>query len=283
MLKLLKLATHPTERAEPRTRSPTVRTLANVRDFLLAGDDGETRETKLLISAINTVARALRFAPEDIPADPAGLRQHLSSISPAMAGLTRKSWWSVRSRIRKALQLASIRVMPGRRTGPLSTEWDQLYHALPEIGRNRRLGRFIGYLFAEGICPGDVSDDVVARFENAVKTTSLRGNPTPIVRDAIRQWNAAVDQVPGWPQQRLTLAERPRNGYVFPAAGFSLSFQQSLADYIAFLTDPPEDDDAPFRGLRPNTLALREFQFRQMASAIVHQGVPIEGITSIRV
>jgi integrase len=280
---MLKVVIKPVERAEERSRSTAARTLANVRDILLAGQDADALDTRLQISAINTVARALRCAPEDIPADPAGLRQHLSNISPAMAGLTRQSWWSVRSRIRKALQRASISVMPGRRTDPLSTEWHQLYGALPEIGRSRRLCRFIGWLSAQAICPPDVSDDVVARFEDTVRTTSLRGNPSEIVRGAIRGWNAAVDQVPGWPQKRLTLAERQRNGYVLPTASFPLGFQSSLADYIAFLTDPPEDDDAPFRGLRPNTLALREFQFRQMASALVHQGLPIDDITSIGV
>ena len=95
----------------------------------------------------------------------------------------------------------------------------------------------------------------------------------PIVRAAIRGWNAAVEGVPGWPQQRLTLPEIRREGYVLPAESFPASFQKSLTAYLAFLANPPDDDDAPINGLRPATLALREFQFRQMASALVHRGV----------
>ena len=139
------------------------------------------------------------------------------------------------------------------------------------------------YLSDRGIAPADVSDDVIGRFARELNDTSLRGRPTSIARGAIRGWNVAVYGVPSWPQQRLTLPDRHREGYVLAAQSFSPAFQSSLADYIAFLTDPPEEDDAPFRGLRPNTLALREFQFRQMASALVHQGVPIEDITSIGV
>ena len=62
---------------------------------------------------------------------------------------------------------------------------------------------------------------------------------------------------------------------------FPASFQQSLTGYLAYLADPPEDDEAPFRGLRPTTLKQREFQFRQMASALVHRGVPPAEITAI--
>jgi integrase len=122
---------------------------------------------------------------------------------------------------------------------------------------------------------------MMRRFGHELNGTSLRGNPATIVRAAIRGWNAAADRVPGWPQQRLTPLENQREGYVLRAESFPLSFQHSLAGYIAFLTDPPDEDDAPLRGLRPSTLAHREFQFRQMASALVHRGVPVEAITDI--
>ena len=45
--------------------------------------------------------------------------------------------------------------------------------------------------------------------------------------------------MPGWPQQRLTLAERERKGHALRAEMFSPSFQTLLADYLAFLADPP--------------------------------------------
>jgi hypothetical protein len=71
---------------------------------------------------------------------------------------------------------------------------------------------------------------------------------------------------------------------VLPAEQFCPSFQKSLSDYLSYLADPPDDDDdAPPRALRPVTLKLREFQFRQMASALVHRGIPVESITSIGV
>ena len=200
---------------------PIPRTLADVRDMLSQTVDGKGSETKLQISAINTVARASGCAPDDLPADPAMLRQHLATISPAMAGLTRSSWSSVRSRLLKGLQRSDVRVMATRRVRPLQGAWDLLYRALKENGRQAILSRMIGYLNDNGVDPAEVTDAIVERFAWELNTTSLRGRPTDIVRGAIRGWNDAVDAVPGWPQQRLTLAERIREGYVSARRQFS--------------------------------------------------------------
>jgi hypothetical protein len=256
-------------------------TLADVRDILSELDGKDTQEAKLQISAINTVSRALNCAPDDLPVDPARLRQILANISPAMAGLTKSSWTSVRSRVLRALQRAEVPVMSSRRTKPLSGDWAPLYRALFTNGKQAALGRFIGYLSDHGVCPADVSDGHIQRFAGELDTSSLRGRPTAIVRAAIRSWNAAVTGVSGWPQCLLTPAEPGREGYVIAAKDLPASFQSSLADYLAFLANPPDDDDAPPRALRATTLSLREFQFRQMASALVHSGVAVDAITSI--
>lgn len=273
-------ADKPRQERQAKTPAPA-RTLAEVRDRLLQINGQDIREAKLQISAINTVARASACAPDDLPADPALLREHLKSISPAMAGLTKGSWTSVRSRILTALQRADVQVMAGRRTRPLSPEWAKLYGGLPENGPQAALGRLIGYLSDHGVAPAQVSDAHVERFASELTTASLCGQPAAIVRSAIRGWNKAVDGSDGWPSQQLTLPQARRQGYVFPPDQFSHSFQKSLTAYLDYLADPPEDDDAPPKGLRPNTLKLREFQFRQMASALVHRGIRIEAINRI--
>ena len=221
---------------------PIAKTLADVRketltgelgDKLLELDDRDSPEAKLQISAINTVARVSACAPDDLPADPAWLRQHLATISPAMAGLTNGSWSSVRSRILRALQRAEVPVMTGRRTKPLSDDWAQLYGALRSDGKQAALGRLIGYLSDRGVSPQDVSDGHIDRFAWALSATSLRGQPTALVRAAIRSWNAAVKEVPGWPQHQLTLPEIKRDGYVLPTQSFSATFQSRNGKDIA--------------------------------------------------
>lgn len=258
-----------------------IRTLADVRDKLLRGADAGSPERKLQISAINTLANVSGCAPDDLPADAPALRRHLETISPAMAGLTKGSWASVRSRIRKALEVAGVKVMASRRMTPLSDAWAPLYKALPKSGWQASVTRLIGYLSGCGVAPCDVCDHWIERFALSLDAGSLRGRPNILVRSAIRGWNFAVERVPGWPQQRLTLPLIQRKGYVLSTNDFPVSFQESLSKYLAFLASPPDDEDAPPRGLRPITVRLREFQVRQMASALVHQGVPIEDITSV--
>ena len=107
---------------EPSTRPSAARTLGDVRDLLMGLVEMD-RPAKLQISAINTVARASRCAPDDLPANPVRLREQLELISPAMAGLSQGSWSSVRSRILKALQRVDINVMSSRRTSPLCPVW----------------------------------------------------------------------------------------------------------------------------------------------------------------
>jgi hypothetical protein len=198
-----------------------------------------------------------------------------------MAGLTKGSWSSVRSRVLRALQWANIDVMPSRRRLPLSAEWASLYQALPRNGWQPPLSRMIGYFSDRAVPPNSVCDGDIERFAWELETFSLRGRPRDIVHGAIRGWNAAVEQIPGWPRRLLTFPAREPNGYVLPAMAFSPAFRNSLGDYMTFLADPPDDDDAPFQGLRPVTLKLREFQFRQMASALVHGGVPVAEVGSV--
>jgi integrase len=260
----------------PRIRGTT--TLRDVHDLLAKLPD---RDAKLQISAINTVARASGCAPDDLPANPAQLRPHLASLSAAMAGLTRGSWSSVRSRLLKALQRVDVLVMDNRRTKPLPPEWDWLYQALVLDSRKAALGSFISFLADHEVLPHEVSDGHTERFAEYLDTCSLRNRPNDILRGAIRGWNAAIDAVPGWPPQRLTLPGSNRKGYVLPAGRFSPAFQASVAEYLAYLADPPEHDDAPLRPLRPTTLRRREFQLRQAASALVHRGLPIESLTCV--
>ncbi len=163
----------------------TVRTLADVRNMLTAMADAPP-DTALMLSAINTIARTLGCAPDDISADPATLRVALGKISPAMAGLTKGSWASTKSRVLKALQVAKINVAPGRRVAPLSDGWATLYKSLPDNTWKAALGRLMSYCSERVYPPEAVCDAVVERFERELKETSLRGRPNDIIRGAIR-------------------------------------------------------------------------------------------------
>ena len=267
--------------AQPRRRAG-MHTLGQVRDALASGEDANSQRIRLLTSAINTVAKASRCSPEDIPAHPGELRVYLRELSPAMVGLSKSSWSSVRSRVLRALRLTHVTVFPSRRGQPLVPAWAGLYEALPDNSCKRGLSRFISYLSLSGIGPEEVDDAIVGRYFEELQETSVRVLPRGQVRAAVRGWNTAVTTIADWPQRELSDIPVDRKAYVLPTTSFPLSFQQSLFDYIDFLTHPPEeDDDAPLHPLKRQTLQLREFQFRQMASVLVHRGVPATELNDI--
>ena len=84
-----------------------------------------------------------------------------------------------------------------------------------------------------------IDSPVTVSSGHELSTSSLRGKPNALVRNAIRGWNAAVNGVPGWPQQRLTLAEIEPDGYVFPAQSFPSSLQHTSTRSASAHTSRP--------------------------------------------
>lgn len=242
---------------------------------------GQAKEIPLLLSAINAVTRKFPgTSPDDHPCDPALLRQRLASVP--CAEQDKPYWSSTRSRLRRALTIAGLDVMPGKRRHKLAPAWQALWEKLPQSPWTAALSRFFGFCAAQGFTPEDMCDAIADRFLHALETTSLRGRPLDIQRGAIRGWNNAVEQVEGWPQLRLTLPEIPSERSVLYADEFTPAFQAALKAHIAYLADPPEDDDdAPFKALSPTTLKAREFHLRQIASALIEQGIPREQLNGL--
>jgi hypothetical protein len=124
----------------------------------------------------------------------------------------------------------------------------------------------IGYFSDRAVLPGSVCDGDVERFAWELETFSLRGRPTDIVHGAIRGWNAAVEQIPGWPSRPLTLPSRERRGYVLAAEDLSAAFRSSLAEYMVFLADPPDETMR-----HSKACALQRLSFESSSSAKWHQ------------
>lgn len=267
----------------PASATPvSPRNLGEVRARLDAMSKADGKDRTLYISAINSVAKAFGGSPADLPSDPAELRRKLTTMSAAMAGMTKGSWSSVRSRLLAALRDTNVPVMRGRRAGHLAPAWAALYAKAPIRQRKARLSRFFGFCSAQGYSPEDVCDGMIERFHAALETTSLRGSPNDISRAAARGWNEAARTIEGWPNIILTEYRPERGGYVLDLDAFLPSFQASVAAYLEYLRDPPEDDDtAPTRGLKPTTLEMREFNIRQIASALVHSGIGVERLRTI--
>jgi site-specific recombinase XerD len=166
---------------------------------------------------------------------------------------------------------------------PLAPSWEALKQLLPKRGSTRpALSRFMGFCTDWEYKPEQVGDGHFERFFDTLKLTSLRGEPRIIHRNAIKAWNWATKEIPGWPNVIVTPPPVKRDGYVLPETSFTAAFQSRLTAHIEYLRDPPEeDDDAPLHGLKETTLQAREFSLRQIASVLVHGGVPIDTLNAV--
>src|SRR6185312_1962438 len=85
----------PIEREERRSLSAV--TIADVIARIRADEALSPRRRDDLCSALRTMTRALDLDPSALPADPRTLRQKLSQLSPAAAGVSARRWKNIRS------------------------------------------------------------------------------------------------------------------------------------------------------------------------------------------
>jgi hypothetical protein len=232
------------------------------------------------LCAMRVLSRILGKDSRLIPASPAPLRLAFRTVVPAAHGISVSRWGNIRSRTLAALAQAGISMMPGRSTTTLTSAWADLASALPTPRTKFGLSRFMRFCINHSIRPEDVDDTIFARFRVALQTDSVVTTPHRVHRTACDQWNKAAQTVPSWPAARVRLPHSERR-YSFDWSDFPASF---VSDVEAFLgrsagSDPFADDYV--RPQRPSTIHLQRAQIRQMASLLVHSGVPVEQVTRL--
>ena len=265
--------------AQPLFLNPAATTLAEVITGL-AELEPDSRRRRELMSGIQTVARVLSTPVEAIPADPSYLGRLVRVALPARHDVSAARWSNALSLLRRALKLAGCRVMAGKRNHPLSPEWQVLMDALPSRYERAQLSRFVGELSRQEVQPRAVTVAMFDDFQTALTADSLLTNPRDRYQRTAVAWNKARDQVAGWPEV-VAPALPGRETYVRPLSDFPASFQADAQLWLERLGDPGLSQDSPLKPVRPATLEKWAFALRQMASALVLQGVAIEKIASL--
>lgn len=265
--------------AQPLFLNPAATTLAEVITGL-AELEPDSRRRRELMSGIQTVARVLSTPVEAIPADPSYLGRLVRVALPARHDVSAARWSNALSLLRRALKLAGCRVMAGKRNHPLSPDWQVLMDALPSRYERAQLSRFVGELSRQEVQPRAVTVAMFDDFQTALTADSLLTNPRDRYQRTAVAWNKARDQVAGWPEV-VAPALPGRETYVRPLSDFPASFQADAQLWLERLGDPGLSQDSPLKPVRPATLEKWAFALRQMASALVLQGVAIEKIASL--
>ena len=96
------------------------------------------------------------------------------------------------------------------------------------------MSRLFRYCSAQAIAPDAVSDLVLADFGAFLKAETLIKDPRVTHQNTCRVWNHLAEQVPGWPNVRLTVP-RYADHYIRAWSEFPSSFQDEVEAYLANL------------------------------------------------
>jgi integrase len=256
---------------------------ASLQDVLAAIDLEQGLPPKRrqdLRSAVRLVAKVMEREPQLIAADPRGLGRRLEGISPLSLGLSAGRWANTRSLLRAALKLV-VPVMPGASTTPLLPQWEPLAAEARKVGSCwLRLGRLLRWLSERQIGPETVTLADLERFKSAYLVDALLGHPEQSWQAARQSWERMREACPDWPQIAL---EKAPNGRVYslPWEAFPASLKVEIDALLERLAGRDLSVDGPTRPLKPATLKARDHELRVHASALVHQGLAPESLTSL--
>jgi len=227
------------------------------------------RKRQEISSAIRTVGRALGRSPEDIPADARLLANRLKDVAQAALGISSGRWNNVRSLLRTALSFVRP-ISPGRNRNDLSPEWLTLSTRLPLRSDKIALSRVLHFFSHRGIDPAAVRAETFDEYYLHLDHSLLK-RPAETFTSTVRAWQRAALAVEGWPQITVSIPDRRRH-WVSKWDQFPESLHRDCQVWLDRLAGNDLLEDAPFRPVRPATLAHRAWQIRAFASAVMRMG-----------
>jgi integrase len=270
----------------PQSRNPfadpTLPTFADLIARIRADEALPLRTRQNWHWALGAVARAVGKDPVAVPAHPEFLRKLLDHAAPASLGMSRAGWNNARSLMGKALEWAGLASLPGHYQAAFTPAWQELWARLPaNTALSFQLSRLFHYASAQGIEPVDLNDEVLGRFHAALVAESIVRDPDEIHRGAAKSWNTAVERIPGWPPQRLTVPSRQQI-FSFPWSTFPPTLEADVETYLRRAAGLDLSDDHFTRAQRPATIETRRWQLRLFATALVKSGIAADALVDLR-
>jgi site-specific recombinase XerD len=250
---------------------PAHPTMAFVRDQIQADPTMALKKRRETVSALSTMSKAVGRQLEDLPANPLYLWDLINKVLPVAAGVSELRWRNVRSLVRFALKQTGLAFVPGRYRDPLTPAWEEIFRLINDPRRRFSLSRLARYCGVYGITPEQVTDEVIGRFIEDLKTAGLGPKVRRIHRETCMLWNRAARGYAAWPKQLLTVPDY-RDSYILPWSRFPEALKAEFDAYIRHLQGGDILEDVEFKPLRPASIKTRTIQLRQYLSALVHRG-----------
>ena len=270
-----------TSQKAPIPAQPPLASLADVLAVLGTPQDGAETRRRDQRSAVNRVAALLGDAPERIPLVMPSISARLAKLSPAAAGVSRKTFHNLRSDFLAAVKASGLHSAKRRARAPLSPSWQSLLQELSTRRAHLGLRRFARYASETGIAPPEVDDGTIEAFIATVRAETLHRNPNDLHRKVAQIWNEAAERSTlGLQSVRVPSFKRPPQRVHWST--LSDSFQADADRYLKWCvgTDVFATDARP-RAMSPQTVRLRRDQIHAAVTALVEAGVPATDIASL--
>jgi hypothetical protein len=205
-------------------------------------------------AAVAMFGRLLHKSPDEIPAHANFVKHRFIQFKHRPTGLSAKTLANCKTELRYLIRVVCGR---GRRSpfAPLSAEWARLRDAIGDKPTCWKLSRLMSFCSMVGTGPGDVHDDVMERFRNAIRDHEDVSAPDGLVREAIKAWNRLATTQPEWPQTMLSLAPRRYRRWTVEPGWFPESFRRNVDRWQESLSKiDPEAEEGRVRPLRPASL-----------------------------
>lgn len=277
---MIRIDMTPMAAREPVSIVANTKTIA---DIILAMDDlpGIANRTRSdYKSALRTVARAHGADPSAIPANPPAITRRLRHFEPAELGLTSRSWSNALSLACKALRATGCYVAPGAYNTPFTSAWATLADAIEDNRLRYGLSRYLHIASEHNWAPEDVGEEHFERFRHYLETRVSCKDPDRQWLRVRQLWNQAARSVPGWPQNFVQTAVKPK-GYCFLWSDFPASLKSEVDVYLESRSTADVFADQPVKPMKPSSRASTEFRIRQFGSAAVRAGVSFESLSHI--
>jgi integrase len=266
----------------PAERPPTLSGCVAWLGSQLGEIDSEFKQIRGAVRTITKVALK-RHAPEteDLPADPAKLREHLRNAMPAAVKVSPSRWHNAKSLLTSlliAVGWVSPEVRDDRAIDP------ELAGIMARLTKEKALTTplrpFLRYCQREGISPAEITAATVEGYEAWLDTHSLVVNPRATAIHVTTSWRRIQRLQPDWPRQELRLASRVLRKAEPPSA-FPAFLQTEVQAYLAALRDPDPMDLAQGRPAGEIHVQQARRSLMRAATCLAQSGVPHAEISSI--
>ena len=254
--------------------------MADVLEAIEAASDLSSSKKTHWSCSVRQICIGIGRPPESIPGRWSGVNTAMQQLHHARLGCNPKTLSNHKSGFRAALAwYAGTKNLP-KHGAVLSPLWAALRPKISEAFRRDRLSGLIRFASAKAIDPTEVNEEVLDDYmEYRAETTAL-ATDNAARRKIARAWNACVEDIAGWPKQRLI--EPPvKSLTLIPWESFPKQLRQDIENYLeGFKKVRRGSRGKRIRPCKPSTIDTRRRELQAFARMAVKQGHPVESLSS---